>query len=188
MNYEQFKDIIIKIESNCLKFKLEDYQAKFWWNKLKEYDYVDINHKLDQHFNSEYSSSPPALSFLVKNVLTLEQKSKQNNKKLFVKCPICHKKYEYPIDFDDWKKCHQRCRMIQNIVTKSLEFNIDIIKIFGSDVGSMKLSDIDKNYVKFLSIVFDKGKDKLSDRELNALKMVLKTYPNKNQQLNLLNE
>lgn len=184
MSYEQFKQIIIKIESHCLKFKLEDYQIKFWWNKLKDYDYEDISYKIDQHFDGELSYTAPTLSFLMKNVLTVEQKKKQN--KIYIKCPLCKKKYEYPIAMSDWKKCHQRCSMITNIIDKCNKYGIDSFDFFGGDIGVMKLSDIEKNYVRFLYKVYSENYDKLTEQEKNIMKHIFDTDPRKNEQIKLV--
>ena len=196
MNYEEFKKILIAIESNYPKFKLEDYQIKFWWEKLKDYEYIDILRKFQQHLDGELNYTYPTLNFLIKNLLTHENKISQ--KKIFVLCPFCGKKYEYPNNFSNWKKCHERCSMINNILIKSEKFKIDSYEIFGGDVNQLKLSDIDKNYVKFLKKVYEKM-SKNFDSEINnknfsstfdlmdknAIKKILETIPQNNQQMEL---
>lgn len=181
MNYDEFKKLLISIESNYPKFKLEDYQIKFWWDKLKNYYFNDVYKKFQQHLDGELNYTYPSLNFLTKSILTVEQKLKQG--KIFAICPFCGKKYEYPSDYSNWKKCHNRCSMINNILLKSKQFNINILDFFEKDIMLMKYSEIDKNYVKFLKYIYDNFYNEIDIRELNILKSIIETFPENKQQL-----
>lgn len=183
MTKNEIDDIIAFIESNYQNFQLNNYTSKYWNEQLSKYDFSDIEEKIQQHLKGEYAYTFPKIDWLTRGLMTSAQKLKQG--KMFIKCPICKKKYEYPVEFIRWQKCHQRCRMIQNIVIKSLDCNIDIIEIFGDDVANLKLSEIEEHYTEFLYKFYSKNKDKLSNEEKKYLLKIFETDPKNDYQLKL---
>lgn len=186
MTTNEVDDIIAFIESNYQNFQLNSYTSDYWNKQLLKYDFSDIKAKIHQHLKGEYSYTFPKIDWLTRGLTTSEQKLRQG--KMFVKCPVCKKKYEYPVELLKWEKCHQRCRMIQNIVTKALEYNIDIVEIFGDEVANLKLSEIDEHYTDFLYKVYSENKDKLPNDEKNILLKIFETDPKNNCQMRLDNE
>ncbi len=178
--------IIALIESNYVNFQLNNYTSEYWNEQLLKYDFSDIENKIQQHLKGEYAYTFPKIDWLTRGLMTSAQKLKQG--KMFMKCPICKKKYEYPVEFIKWQKCHQRCRMIQNIVSKSLDYNIDIVEIFGDDVANLKLSEIEEHYTDFLYKFYSENKENLSDEENKYLLKIFETDPKNNCQMKLDNE
>lgn len=182
MNYEQFTDLIKKITSYYPSFNLGDYQLKYWFNLMKDYDPDDINIRLDRHLNGELSDRYPSLTYLTKNLETLAKK--QNKDTRYIQCPFCKRKYENPIDVDNYEKCYERCSSIDYITRMTNKFGIDAYKIFGGDYKRMKLSEINNKYIHFLQEV-KKHSNRLTTMEVNSLNHTIASYPDHQEAMSL---
>lgn len=184
MSYEEFKEILVIIESNYSTFELSEYQQKFWYEQLKSYSFEDIKKQIEYHIIGEYGDRWPKPYWLIKNLRTIEQK--ENADKIFMVCPFCKKQYEFPIDNFKWEKCHERCSSIAYIELMSNRFNIKLNEIFPSNIRNLKLTEINEYYYHFLEEVY-KNFNQLTEEEQTYLTMTLKTAPHEKLHKNKLN-
>ena len=182
MSYDEFAKIIEMISSHYPKFNLEDYQLKFWYDKLKDYTQEDVIKRFQSHLQGNYAYAEPKLNYLLKNLTTKKEKETEDVR--YIECPFCHRKYEFPLERESQERCFTRCSMINYIEEKSQMLNINSIAIFGDDVKRLKLSDIDSKYDKFLLEVY-KNKNKLSRTEVYYLKKIIETGNINQEQLEI---
>lgn len=184
MSYEEFTDFIQMIASHYPKFNLEEYQLKFWYNKLKDFCKEDVVKRFKSHLEGNYAYAEPKLNYLLKNLMT--KKEKENVDTSYIECPFCHRKWEFPLERESQERCFVRCSMIKYIEQKSEMLNINPIEIFGNDIKRMKLSEIDSKYDEFLLEVY-KNKNKLSKTEIYYLKKIIESGNLSKEQLEMSN-
>jgi len=127
MEISQVKQLVSKIKAYYYYFSLEKESMNEWANKLKAYDFEDVSRKLDEHLKSEDSKEPPKLHYLVRNLLTIEEKLKSKDDYI-VNCNLCGRSMslkEYDSHYD---KClsieyllHQGKEKGENITREDLE-------------------------------------------------------------------
>lgn len=174
MSHDEFKELLVIIESNYSSFNLTEYQMKYWWNLLKDYEFEDIKKKLNYHLEGEYGDRIPKPYWLIKNCMTATQKANQDKK--YMICPFCKKKYEYPVEKEMWDRCYERCSSLEYINRMSKRLGIDKMKIFGTRVEKLKLSEINQVYYQFLEEVLT-FENRLSEDEIYAIKNTLALTP-----------
>ena len=106
-----------RIKSHYQEFIVDDFKVDEWYKELKDYDFEDVNKKLESHLRSEqYGDSIPKLFFLTKWL----EKSKDKGKRLCceVGCPICKQWF----DVDELHSHYERCSSVNYLNKKSLEY------------------------------------------------------------------
>jgi len=144
MTIKETTEFMERIKSHYQEFLIDDFKIKEWYKELKQFDYEDINNKLEQHLKSEvYGEQIPKLYFLTKYLTPSEDKGKEFH--YTTECYLCNK----IINDEEYENHFSRCSSASTIVR-------DLKKYFNLDVKYnelMQMSDdnFNKAYVKYLN-------------------------------------
>ena len=111
MEKNEVKKLISKIKAYYYYFALEKDSMQEWFDKLENYDFVDVSKKVEEHLKSEEAKEPPKLHYLTKNILTTKQKEQAKNGYL-VECNLCHR--WMPIE--EYDNHYDRCLSIEYLI------------------------------------------------------------------------
>lgn len=103
-----------KINSYYRTFTIDDADVmKEWIDRLSNYDKEDITRRFDEHLNGENALNPPMLHLLIKNLPTIEEKTKRDSNDYIIRCNLCGK--EMSLSTYD-KKHYPRCLTIHSLI------------------------------------------------------------------------
>lgn len=77
-----------RIKSYYDWFMWDEFKLSEWYSKLKDYDSLDVNAKLEEHLRGEMKDKPPMLQYIIRYLKTPEEK-KLSSKEYIVDCNLC---------------------------------------------------------------------------------------------------
>lgn len=77
-----------RIKSYYDTFSWDDFKISEWYSRLKPFDSIDVNNKLEDHLHGEYRAQPPKLHYITMYLKTPEEKAR-NNQEYVVDCNLC---------------------------------------------------------------------------------------------------
>lgn len=122
-----------RIKSYYDTFTWDDFKISEWYSRLKPYDSIDVNNKLEDHLHGEYRAQPPKLHYIIMYLKTPEEKARTSNEYI-VNCNLCGKAMTLP----DYDSHYDTCLSI-----KALQKWIKEQK--GTEVSYKELADLDRN-------------------------------------------
>lgn len=153
MTIKETRDFMERIKQHYQEFTIDNYKIDEWFKELKDYNYDDVNKKLEEHLRSEnYGSVIPKVYFLTKHLT--KEKDKGKVEELIVRCSICGKIIKYK----DFQEHMDRCNSVEFINLKSK-------KLFGKEIDkdryrTMDNEEFDKIYNKLLEKILQTSKNK----------------------------
>ena len=77
MTIKETNDFMERIKQHYQEFVIDDYKIEEWYKELKDYDYQEVNAKLEEHLrNEQYGTSIPKVYFLTKYLTKEKDKNK----------------------------------------------------------------------------------------------------------------
>lgn len=141
-----------RIKSHYQEFIVDDFKVDEWYRELRDYDFEDVNKKLESHLRSEtYGESIPKLFFLTKYL----EKSKDKGKRLRcdVSCPICKEWF----DVDELNRHYERCSSINYLNKQSLKYKGE--EIDRKAYLNLSYEDFNKKYDAICEYVYKHTED-----------------------------
>ena len=77
-----------RIKSYYDSFTWDDFKISEWYSRLKPYDSIDVNNKLEDHLHGEYRAQAPKLHYITMYLKTPEEKAR-NSQEYVVDCNLC---------------------------------------------------------------------------------------------------
>lgn len=167
MTIKETNEFMERIKSHYQEFIIDDFKIKEWYKELKNYDYEDINKKLEEHLKSEvYGEQIPKLYFLTKYLIPSEEKGKIFS--YSTECTVCGKQVADE-EFDNhFKRCSSASAIVRDL-KKYYNLNVDY-----DNLMNMSNETFEKTYIKYLNKMVD-----AEDLPLFRKKIILKClYPN----------
>lgn len=141
-----------RIKSHYQEFTVDDFKVDEWYKELKDYDFDDINRKLESHLRSEeYGSAIPKVHFLTKWLKKSKDKGKVFSYE--VNCPIC-KKW---LDKDEFNRHYDRCSSINYLNKQSLKYKGE--EIDKEIYLNLSYEDFNKKYDAICEYVYKHTED-----------------------------
>lgn len=174
MTITETNNFLERIKQHYQEFVIDKFKIVEWHQKLKDYDYSEVNAKLDEHLNNEsYGDKIPKVYFLVRYLKTFEQKKKSENTIRYVRCNLCGDN----IQFSQYENHYERCSSVNYVIKQSKKYlkkNLD-----RNNLMSMSNADFEKKYNKLLEYIM-----KNSDNE-NEIKLICNILKDTNYQISL---
>ena len=165
MNREEVKELFIRIKSNYPNFITDEYKLVEWCSELKDYDYEDVQKKLDEHLrNEQYGRTEPKVYFLTKYLTKKSDKGKLETTKVY--CDICHRIVYY----NDYIKHFSKCSSVDYLLRTIKKYNLK--EITKEELESMPQEKFDKLYDNALKYILSNSMDK---EEIDRIKKILKS-------------
>lgn len=163
MDRMETQKIINKIKTFRQSFLVEKDTVDNWLNVLKDYDYKDVDKKLDEYFKeSNNFGQYPDPYYLTKFLIKSNEKFSMSN--IIIKCGLCGEKVlqaKYQEHYDRCSSIDYICNMSEKFYNKKLD---------KKELYQMQSDKFDKAYWNFCENLFNKMPDGLEKRALeNAL-------------------
>ena len=155
MTIKETNDFMERIKQHYQEFVIDDYKIEEWYKELKDYDYQEVNAKLEEHLrNEQYGTSIPKVYFLTKYLTKEKDKNKYNTSNIIVRCQICGKK----IRMNLYDKHYERCSSVEYL-------DIQSRRLYNKNLDKQKLRDMpddsfNKIYNKVLVDLLETTDDK----------------------------
>ena len=147
MTLKETAEILQKVDMHYRNSDSQnDYVVKEWCAVLKDYDYVDVLKKLEDHLKSDNHFYYPKPYQLVRYLSTI--KAKKNGTKIYkMFCPVCSR----PYSTEEAEEHSDRCSSVALIVFKS---KIHLNKVIDPK-ALQKLDDktFEEKYKQFLILM-----------------------------------
>ncbi len=155
MTIKEVNQFMERIKNIYQHFYIDDYKIEEWYKKLKDYNYEEVNQKLEEHMSSEkYGMELPQINFITRYLVKEKDKGKYKSSTVKVFCNICNKK----IWLDEFNKHFSRCSSVEYLNNQSKKmFNKEIDK---EKYRNMPEQDFNKIYNNVLIKVLETSKDK----------------------------
>ena len=140
-----------RIKSHYQDFIIDDFKIDDWHKELKNYDFEDVDLKLDEHLRNEFFGDKiPKLYFLTKYLIPTDEKGKI--KHYTVRCQNCG-----AMVFDnDYDKHYSRCSSTMTIIRDMKRyFNIEVDFEEITKFSENKFEELYKKYCEKM-IICDK--------------------------------
>lgn len=163
MDRMETQKIINKIKTFRQSFLVEKDTVDNWLNVLKDYDYKDVDKKLDEYFKeSNNFGQYPDPYYLTKYLIKNNEKFSMSN--IIIKCGLCGEtvlQAKFQEHFDRCSSIDYICNMSEKFYNKKLD---------KKELYQMQSDKFDKAYWNFCENLFNKMPDGLEKRALeNAL-------------------
>ena len=157
MTREQTKAFLHRIKSHYSEFIIDQFKFDEWYKELKDYDYKEVNEKLEQHLRSEeFGDSVPKLYFLTRYLTKTSEKKEAKYYKS--NCRYCNKEIRTNQDTEEELRKHEnRCRSVDYMNKKRIEYKgqgIDKEKY-----RNLPQADFDSRYDAVLEYVYKHTED-----------------------------
>lgn len=166
MNRKQVADLLEKIQAYRQSFLITDTLIKEWSNILVDYDYEDVNKKLDEFFqNGENFGKYPDVYYLIKFLKKKEEKLKSGVE--YLRCRFCGK----VVELADYNQHYERCSSAEYLISMSKKYfdkSLNREKLL-----SCSLSEFEDYYLKFCEKLYEVIEDGL---QKHVLKNVILTH------------
>lgn len=173
MERKQTIEFMERIKQHYQEFIIDEYKLNEWHNILKDYEYEDVNKKLDEHLRSEQNGQyVPKVMFLTKYLTKIGEKQTASN--FIVTCPLCMK----AINYANFTKHYDRCSSTNFLIENS-------IKYFNKNLNYQKLMEAEEEqfetyYYNFCKELVDKVQNEDLKRGLQSyLNSASKYYDNR---------
>lgn len=104
MNKEETMKLLEKIKTFRQSFLVKKDTVDNWLNVLKDYDYKDVDQKLDEYFReSKNFGQYPDPYYLTKYLIKTDEKFSMSN--IMIKCPLCFKTISQTKYDDHYDRC-----------------------------------------------------------------------------------
>lgn len=105
------------IKAHYQNFLVEDYVIEEWYRVLQDYDFDEVMNKFVDHLTGDNYKDLPQVYQLVRDLQTIEEKSKSNevNNQIKVCCNLC----ERWMNMGEYKNHYARCLDIEYLVKQS---------------------------------------------------------------------
>ena len=153
MTVQETNKFLTRIKQHYQDFIIDDQKIEEWFKELKDYNYDDVNKKLDEHLrNEQYGNQIPKVYFITKHLT--KEKDKQKVENFLVRCSICGKVIKY----SEFQTHMDRCNSVEFI-------NLQSKKLFGKEIDKqryreMPFEEFDKIYNKLLERILQTSKNK----------------------------
>lgn len=160
MSIQETKQFMERIKQHYQEFLIDNYRITEWHKELKDYDYEEVNNKLDEHLRSEqYGHQIPKVYFLTKYLTKESEKSKYNPSNLILKCGICGK----PVPYNDYDEHISRCNSVEYL-------NLQSQRLYDKEIDKEKYRNMDNNtfngiYDKVLEKILEVSND-IKEKEM----------------------
>lgn len=148
MTIKETNEFMERIKSHYQEFVIDDFKIKEWYKELKNYDYEDINNKLEEHLKSEvYGEQIPKLYFLTKYLTPSKDKGKIF--RYSTECTVCGKQIEDE-EFDNhFSRCSSASAIVRDL---KRYYNLDIDY---EELMNMNNEMFERTYIKYLNKMVD---------------------------------
>ena len=152
MTQKETSDFLKRIKSHYQEFIVDDYKIQEWYQALKDFDFEDVNRKLESHLRSEtYGESIPKVYFLTKYLTPSKDKGKIE--KFKINCPICNE----CVTDDEFDKHYSKCLSIEYLSKQSIKYkNQELDK---EKYKNMSDEEFEKKYDAICEYVLKKTED-----------------------------
>lgn len=117
MTIQETKEFMNRIKQHYQDFIVDDSKLNEWYKELKNYDYFEVNDKLEQHLrNEQYGHQIPKVAFLTKYLTKVDEKNKNEANNIMVKCNVCGAS----ITLADFEKHTDRCNSVEYLNEQSI--------------------------------------------------------------------
>lgn len=170
MDRVETQKIINKIKTFRQTFLVEKDTVNNWLNVLKDYDYEEVNNKLDDYFKeSKNFGQYPDPYYLTKYLIKTNEKFSMNN--IMIKCSICGKK----ISQEQMDAHYDRCSSIDYIHKMYQKYyNTNIRK---SELWELPNDTFDKMYWSFCNKLYNELPEGLEKKCLENAILSYKGLP-----------
>ena len=157
MEILEVKKIMDKVKANYQNFKDdEEYIVAEWTQRLKQYDYNEVNKELNNYI-LRGNKDIPRIGQLVRDLHTIKQQDDIQNIKGKFYCRWCGTEWE-KLEYE--QLCEERCLRL-NFIAKMIDlFRIDQEKFFGKPIYKCKLRELNEGYNKFILEVIRQDNEK----------------------------
>ena len=148
MTINETNKFLKRIQQYYSDFEITDTKIEEWYRQLKDYDYEDIDARLDKHLKSEvYGNYPPKLNYILAGLVKSEDKNIDYD--YYVQCQQCGN----IIHYSQYEKHYSRCCSAKTIVR-------DLKNYYEQDVdyeNLMAMNDelFEKAYKRYLNKMVD---------------------------------
>lgn len=119
MTIQETKLFMERIKQHYQEFVIDNYKITEWYKELKDYDYNEVNVKLDDHLrNEQFGNQIPKVYFLTKYLTKLSEKGQYDASKIKVRCHLCNA----ILSFEEYDKHIARCNSVEYLNQQSLRF------------------------------------------------------------------
>ena len=154
MTIQETNLFLKRIKQHYQDFIIDNSKVDEWYRELKDYDYVEVNNKLDDHLrNEQYGHQIPKVAFLTKYLTKISEKSKNNANNIRVRCHLCGA----GMPLTEYGKHIERCNSVEYLNQQCLRLKdreIDKEKYRSMDYKSFN-SIYDKVLEEILKITTD---------------------------------
>ena len=162
MTKQELKDFMQRIKSHYQEFIIDDYKMNEWYKELKDYDYFDVNTKLEEHLKSQdYGSYIPKVHFLTKYLTKSNDKSKIKIHK--VQCPNCHAE----VLIDDFDNHYDRCSSVDYAIAKTKQYLNKTLN--RESLMNMPQIEFVEKYEKLLKYILQNTKDEKERKRIQNI-------------------
>lgn len=146
MTLQETKDFMDRIQQHYQEFIIDLNKINEWYKELKDYDYFEVNDKLEQHLrNEQYGHQIPKVGFLTKYLTKLSEKNKLNANNIIVKCSLCGKSVPY----NDYDTHYTRCNSVEYLNEQSIRlYDKELNKDYYRQMDDEKFNKIYDNVLK----------------------------------------
>lgn len=149
MTIQETKEFMSRIKQHYQEFIIDNYKIDEWYKELKNYDYDEVNKKLDEHLrNEQYGHQMPKVYFLTKYLTKISEKSQYDASKITLKCSLCGK----VVTYNDFDKHIERCNSVEYL-------NLQSQRLYNKEIDKEKYRNMEDN-------VFNSIYDKLLNKIL----------------------
>lgn len=166
MNREETMKLLEKIKTFRQSFLIEKDTINNWLNVLQDYDYKDVDEKLDEYFReSKNFGQYPDPYYLTKYLVKSDEKFSMSN--ITIKCNLCGEtilQEKYQEHYDRCSSIDYVCRMHEKYFDGKL--NID-------ELWQLPKEKFDNMYWKFCEALYNKLPNGL---EKKCLENAIRSY------------
>lgn len=157
MTSDQTKAFMHRIKSHYPEFIIDQFKFEEWHKELKDYEYKELNEKLEQHLRSEeFGDSVPKLYYLTRYLTKTSEKKEVKYYKS--NCRYCNKKIRTNQDTEEELRKHEdRCRSVDYINKKRIEYKGQ--ELDKEKYRNLSQEDFDNRYDAILGFVYKHTED-----------------------------
>lgn len=148
MTIQETNYFLKRIKQHYQEFIIDNTKIDEWYKELKDYDYQEVNNKLEEHLrNEQYGHQIPKVAFLTKYLTKISDKSKNNANNIRVRCHLCGK----GMALNEYDKHIARCNSVEYL-------NLQSQRLYDKEIDKDKYRNMD-----------DETFDKIYDKVLNKI-------------------